>query len=56
MMKNVCKYGQRWTTIAKIMGDRNEHMVKNKYKAIIRDWKKYKTYTPVLDIHQKIVN
>lgn len=40
MLQLYKEYGPRWSLIAKIVTHRNEHMIKNRFNALQRNWRK----------------
>lgn len=40
MFECVRKYGKKWSNIARELGTRTEHAVKNRYKSLLKKFKK----------------
>ncbi len=34
------EYGSKWSLISRLIGNRNEHMVKNRFNALVVKWNK----------------
>ncbi len=44
MIEKVIEYGKKWSKIAKILGNRTQHMIKNRFNSLINTMVKRSRY------------